>query len=176
MRSLQIADVVNSMTDLMHMSQCEPSPIAALQQFHMSVANRQPDESPESRHSMPLVTSDGQPTSPDEPQQQPQCQHPHQQQHQQHQHQQRSKSRQPAQSQPVPPASQQHSTPLNGRHTHQSHAPTAPSLTSVQGNGHIGPAAQVLTSPCHSVRSGASPFAQQAHSSGKPPTPRGARR
>lgn len=174
MRSLQIADVVNSMTDLMHMSQCEPSPIAALQQFHMSMAKRQPDESPESRHSMPNVTSNGQQTSPDNPQQQPQHQH-------QQQHQQQSQSRQQAQShrqqsQPMPPASQQHSTQLNGRHGRQSSAFTAPSLASVQGNGHMGPAAQALASPCHSVRSGASPFAQQAHSSGKPPTPRGARR
>ena len=55
MRSMQIADVVNSMHDLMQMSQHEPSPMLALRQFHMAVANGQ-QQSPESMQSMPTVT------------------------------------------------------------------------------------------------------------------------
>lgn len=38
---MQIADVVNGMHDLMLMSQHDPSPISALRQFHMTVANGQ---------------------------------------------------------------------------------------------------------------------------------------
>ena len=55
MRSMQIADVVSSMHDLMQMSQHEPSPMLALRQFHMAVANGQ-QQSPESMQSMPSVT------------------------------------------------------------------------------------------------------------------------
>lgn len=166
MRSLQMADVVNSMTDLMHMSQHESSmnlPIAALQHFHMTMANRQ-DQSLESLHSMPTVTSLGLQTSPDEPQRQ-------QQQQQQPELRQQAQTQQ--QQQPVHPASQQPSRQLDGfRATHQSGGP-------VQGKSHSGPAAhagQALASPRHSNPSGASAFAQQTHSSGRPPTPRGARR
>ena len=166
MRSLQIADVVNSMADLMHMTQHKPSPIAALQQFHMSMTNQRLDQSPESLHSMPTVTSAGLQTSPDDPQQQ---------QHQQHQ--QRSRSQQQAQSQrqqpqALPVTSQLHLRQLDGfRQTHRTNGPPA----SAPGQA-SGPAPQALASPRHSTRSGASAFAQQTQSSGRPPTPRGARR
>lgn len=55
MRSMQIADMVNNMHDLMQMSQHQPSPMLALQQFHMAVSNGQ-HPSPESLQSMPGVT------------------------------------------------------------------------------------------------------------------------
>ena len=172
MRSLQIADVVNSMTDLMHMSQREPSPIAALQQFHMAMASQQQNQSPDSLQSMPTVTSAGLQTSPDESKQQQQQQSKsHQQpqpQHQQRQHQQQHQpQQQPSQS--MPPALQ-HSNQLNSlRQTlTQSDGPA-------QSNGHNG-TSQALISPRHSSRSGPNPFAQQTQSSGRPPTPRGARR
>lgn len=55
MRSMQIADMVNSMHDLMQMSQHELSPMLALRQFHMAVANGQ-HPSPASLQSMPRVT------------------------------------------------------------------------------------------------------------------------
>ena len=165
MRSLQIADVVNSMTDLMHMSQQEPSPIAALQQFHMTMATRRPDQSPESLHSMPTVTSVGLQTSPDDPQQQHQ--------HYSGSHQQAQSHQQQQQPQAVPVTSQQHSGQHDGfRQTRQSNGPLVPG----QGNGHNGPAGQALASPRHSTRSGTNAFAQQTQSSGRPPTPRRARR
>ena len=165
MRSLQIADVVNGMTDLMYMTQQEPSPIAALQQFHMSMANQRLDQSPESLHSMPTVTSAGLQTSPDDPHQQ----------HQQHFRSQQQTQSQRQQPQAMPVTSQQHSGQLDGfRQTHRSNGPPAPAP--VQGNGHSGPTAQAPASPRHSTRSGASAFAQQTQSSGRPPTPRGARR
>ena len=172
MRSLQIADMVNSMTDLMHMSQHQPSPIAALQQFHMVMANQPQSQSPESLHSMPTVTSAGLQASHAESQQQQQQQqqqqselHPQeqQQQHTQQQHQQAAVS-----------AQQQQTNQLNGvRQTNQQgNGPGA-------ANGHAGPLAHTpppLISPRHSSRSGPNPFSQQSQSSGRPPTPRGARR
>ena len=71
MRFLQIADVVNSMTDLMHMSQDGSSPISALQHLQMgSAMSQQQQQSPESLHSMPTVTSVAPHTSPGDTQQQ----------------------------------------------------------------------------------------------------------
>ena len=69
MRSMQIADVVNSMHDLMQMSQQDMSPMSALHHFHMAVASSHP--SPESLQSMPTVTgpSGGVQVSPEETQQ-----------------------------------------------------------------------------------------------------------
>ena len=81
MRFLQIADVVNSMTDLMHMSQDGSSPMSALQQLQMGATNSHQDQSPESLHSMPTVTSVAPHTSPSntqqhrQPQQMPPDQH-----------------------------------------------------------------------------------------------------
>ena len=81
MRFLQIADVVNSMTDLMHMSQDGLSPMTALQQLQMGGTNSHQEQSPESLHSMPTVTSVAPHTSPSntqqhrQPQQMPSDQH-----------------------------------------------------------------------------------------------------
>ena len=174
MRSLQIADVVNSMTDLMYMSQREPSPIAALQHFHMAMASQQQNQSPDSLQSMPTITSAGLQTSPGESQleQQPKSHQQAQPQHQERQHQQQNQQQQQQQQQPSQsmPPTLQHCTQLNGlRQTlNQSDGP-------VQSNGHNGTVPQTLISPRHSSRSGPNPFAQQTQSSGRPPTPRGAR-
>ena len=162
MRSLQIADVVNSMTDLMHMSQQESSPISALQQFHMAMTNTQQEQSPESFHSMPTVTSaalNASPAlhaSPGETQQQ----HPQQQQLQQQR--------------------QQHS---HAQHSSAQQKDFRKEEDTVLGPAHIGaqagtgpPGMQALISPRHSSRSGPDPVVQQLQNPGRPPTPRAARR
>lgn len=153
MRSLQIADVVNSMTDLMHMSQQEPSPISALQQFHMAMTNSQQEQSPDSLHSMPTVTSVGPHASPGDQQQQQQQLGMHLQQQQQQQ------------------------LRSNQQHDYQNDVSMlmGPAASGGQ-NGVGGSGLPALSSPRHSNRSGSNPFVQQPQPQGRPPTPRSAKR
>ena len=155
MRSLQIADVVNSMTDLMHMSQQEPSPISALQQFHMAMTNSQQEQSPDSLHSMPTVTSVGPHASPGDQQQQQQQQQLGM--HLQQQQQQQLRS--------------------NQQHDYQNDVSMlmGPAASGGQ-NGVGGSGLPALISPRHSNRSGSNPFVQQPQPQGRPPTPRSAKR
>ena len=166
MRSLQIADVVNSMTDLMHMSQEEPSPISALQQFHMAMTNSQQEQSPDSLHSMPTVTSIGPHASPGD-QQQPQ----QQQQQQQQQHQPQQQLGMHLQQQ------QQQQLLSNQQHDYQNDVSMlmGPAASGGQ-NGVGGSGLPALISPRHSNRSGSNPFVQQPQPQGRPPTPRSAKR
>ena len=171
MRSLQIADVVNSMTDLMHMSQQEPSPISALQQFHMAMTNSQQEQSPDSLHSMPTVSSVGPHASPGD-QQQPQQQQQQQQQHQLEMHLQQQQQ----QHQLEMHLQQQQQLRSNQQHDYQNDVSMlmGPAASGGQ-NGVGGSGLPALISPCHSNRSGSNPFVQQPQSQGRPPTPRSAK-
>ena len=155
MRSLLIADVVNRMTDFM--SPIAPSPVNAMPNFHMAMPNSQ-EQSPDSLHSMPTVTSTGLHTSPAEPQQQQQQQqqqHHHLQQHQQQQHQDSQADQQP-----------------DFRNEFNRHL----GCTQSGENGSALPALQAMISPRHSAMSGPSPSSQQLANPGRPPTPRAAKR